>query len=388
MALNHQEPDRVPIDINYSLHAYMALRKYFGLSNYNPSPDHWGRVWERSDLVDALGTDCLNIGLGIPISGRNFKWGRDKYVDDYGIVWKKIEHIGGFYYEVVEYPIKEPNVDEFNKIDWINPNESIIFDGAYEMVENAFKTTGKAIIMLLATHIWERAIQMCGNENWWIYLITRPDFCIALLEKLADIQRKIYMNGLDLVGKYITILRLGGEDFGTQRGLFISKNMFHAIVKPILKSVYKPIKERYLNLNPQGKILFHSDGSIRDLIPDFIDLGIDVLDPVQPRAVGMNGFELKRDFGNQISFHGGIDTQGVLPWGTIENVELEVRRKIEMFAPGGGYILSPSHTVQSDVPVENIMHLTRTAKRYGVYPINRHFSDFELMEGRMEDGGV
>lgn len=381
LTINHQEPDRVPIDINYSWQAYSVLREHFGLSKETLAPDIWGRVWESPDLVNTLGTDCINIGLDIPVSGRGFQWNTERHQDDYGIVWEKVYRDENFYYEMRDYPIKEPSMKFIQNYDWPDPQNPAIYEGIEERITHLYETTDLAIITLLATHVWERATFMCGNEDWWKYLIKAPDFCVALMEKLADIQRQIYLKGLDKVGEHTTILRLGGEDFGTQQGLFISPEMFQELVKPVLKSVYEPVKEKYLSLNSQGKLLFHSDGAIRDLIPDFLDLGIDILDPVQPRPEGMNGLKLRRDFGDKVVFHGGIDTQKALPFGSLEEVKEETERKIEMFAPGGGYILNPSHMVQSDVSSEKIIHMVKHAKRHGNYPIQRKYSDEELLSG-------
>jgi uroporphyrinogen decarboxylase len=379
LAINHQEPDSVPINIGFHWQPYLELRKFVGLNPIKPDPDIWGRVWEDPELIKLLGTDCINIGLKIPISGWDFRWNLQSHIDHFSVSWKKIGNPSGAYYEMVDHPIKRPHVAEFENVSWLDSNNPKIFEGIQNKTKHVYKNTDLAIIMLLTTHIWERAIYMCGYENWWIYLVDYPEFCVKLLNKIADIQRRIYIHGLDLIGEYISILRLGGEDFGTQRGLIISPDMFREIVKPVLTSVFTPVKEKLLEKNPNGKIMLHSDGAISDLIPDFIDMGIDILDPVQPRAAGMNPLNLKHNFGKSISFHGGIDTQKILPFGSEKEVELEVRRKIEMLAPGGGYLLSPSHNVQPDVPIKNIIVMIDTAREYGKYPIKRKFSDEELL---------
>lgn len=378
LALNHKEADRVPIDINYSWQAYCGLREHLGLTKDSLIPDIWGRVWESPDLVSSLGSDCINIGLGIPVSGCNFDRKSKVHQDDYGVIWQKVFRDDNFYFEIIDFPIKEPRINMINEFDWPDPHNPAIYYGIGERIKNIHESTELAIITLLATHIWERAIFMCGYENRLEYLITEPEFCISLLRKIANIQLIIYLIGLDLVGKYTSILRLGGEDFGTQDNLLISPKMFKEIIKPILFDVYQPVKEKYLNLNPDGKIMFHSDGAIRDLIPDFINLGIDVLDPVQPRPNKMNGVLLKKEFGSLLVFHGGIDTQKILPFGTLEDVRIEVKRKIEMFAPGGGYILNPAHLVQSDVHPEKLVEMVIAAKEFGKYPILRSFTDQQL----------
>lgn len=384
IALNHEEPDRVPIDITYTWKPYVKLREMLGLPSENVFPDMWGKIYESPDLVQALGTDFLHLGLKGPSWAQSFSWDLDEYVEEYSITWRKISGPEGEHFEMMDYPIKEPTMNAIEAFDWPDPNDPARYKGVREEIKHAYETTDLAIIMRLGTNIWDHASYMCGQENWWLYLSIYPDFCVALMNRLADIQREIYLQGLDLVGEYISIIRLGGEDFGTQQSLILSTKMFREIVKPILASVYLPVKEKYLNINLDGKLMLHSDGAIRPLIPDFIDIGVDILDPVQPRPIGMNGFELKRDFGDRISFHGGIDTQGVLPFGTLEEVESETRRKIEMFAPGGGYILNPAHNVQADVAPEKLVRMVETVKEYGRYPIRRHFADEELMTDSAE----
>jgi uroporphyrinogen decarboxylase len=125
--------------------------------------------------------------------------------------------------------------------------------------------------------------------------------------------------------------------------------------------------------NYDCKLMLHSCGGIEPLIEDFIEMGVDVLDPVQTRAKRMNALHLKQTFGDRISFHGGIDTQGILPFGTVEEVIEETKRKLECFAPGGGYILCPTHNVLPDVPGRNVVAMVRTGREYGRYPIPQNF---------------
>jgi uroporphyrinogen decarboxylase len=202
------------------------------------------------------------------------------------------------------------------------------------------------------------------------------------MQRIAEIQKTIYLEGLDRIGKYLALIRLGGEDFGTQQGLLISPMMFRTMVKPILKEVYAAIKERLADLgNYDCKLMLHTCGSITRLIDDYIEIGVDVLDPVQTRAKGMNGLYLKQTFGDRISFHGGIDTQGVLPFGSEEEVVEETKCKIEMLASGGGYILCPTHNVQADVVGRKLIAMVETAVEHGRYPIPQTY-DQEMLLNR------
>jgi uroporphyrinogen decarboxylase len=384
ISLNHQEPDRVPVDITFCKQPYETLRIALGLPPKILYPDPFNRVIPDLDLIEALDLDFTYAGLNSPSGAQSFRWDMDEYVDYYGVIYRPATYqensAEGRMWQMIYGPFhKNASLDDINNFEWIDPNDPHIYEGVQDKVKHIYNTTNKAISMRLGKNIWDLASYMRGQEAWWIDLSINLDFCIALMNKIADIQREIYLRGIELVGKYISIIRLGGDDFGTQRGLLISPDMFRKYVKPILASVFLPLKEKYLNINPNGKLMLHSCGSIRKLIPDFIDIGADILDPVQPNAKDMNGLELKREFGKNISFHGGLDTQNILPFGSMSEWENEVKHKIEMFAPGGGFILNPSHDVIGDVDPKKLIRMVELAKSYGIYPIKRNYSEAELL---------
>ena len=172
------------------------------------------------------------------------------------------------------------------------------------------------------------------------------------------------------IGKYVDVLRLSGEDLGTQRGPLISLKMFRELVKPHLQKVWSTAKEHLTARNPRGKIMLHSCGSVRLFMSEWADMGLDMLDPIQVGAKDMDTAEIKKDVGDRLSFHGAIDTQWVLPHGTVEDVRQEVRKRIKDLAPGGGYIVCPIHNVQGDVPPENLIAMRDAVWEFGYYPIN------------------
>ncbi len=154
------------------------------------------------------------------------------------------------------------------------------------------------------------------------------------------------------------------DDYGTQVSQLISPAMFRKQLKPRVQQVLALQAE----LAPHAKRLFHSDGNVRPLIPDFIEMGVDILNPVQGTAVNMNPFDLKREFGQDLAFWGGgVDTQGILPNGTPQEVKDDVRRNIEALAPNGGYVFNTVHNIQADVPPENILAMWQALQEYGTY---------------------
>jgi uroporphyrinogen decarboxylase len=381
LALNHQEPDRVPIDVTYTSIPYIDVRRVLGLPPEDVRPDVWDVIKPARDAIEALGCDLIWTGLRGGSKAKKFSFDLDSYETEWGIVFRKVQRPdGGWQFEMREYPIKEPTMEAIEAFPWPDPLDPARYEGVEESVRHLYETTDLAICARLGGNIWEMGNYLVGQEKWLMWVALYPDFCRALLQRIADIQKVMYMEGLKIIGKYLSVLRLGGEDFGTQAGLLISPKMFRSLVKPILKDVYLSVKERLVDMgNTDCKLMLHSCGGVEPLIEDFMEMGVEVLDPVQTRAKNMNALSLKQKYGDRLSFHGGIDTQGILPFGTEEEVIEEVKRKLECFAPGGGYILCPTHNVQADVPGRNVAALVKTGHDYGRYPIQRQYNDDYLL---------
>jgi uroporphyrinogen decarboxylase len=155
---------------------------------------------------------------------------------------------------------------------------------------------------------------------------------------------------LDEAGDYLDIIKIG-DDLGTQSSLMISPRMYRSMLKPVHARMIQTIRER-----TQAKIFFHTDGDVFNLIPDFIEIGVDILNPIQTSAGKMSDLpELKKRFGSHLIFCGAVDTQHILPDGTPAEVSAEVKRVSEILGPGGGYMLAPVHTIMDEVPPENIL---------------------------------
>ena len=304
-----------------------------------------------------------------------------EWTDEWGVTFRKVTRPDqGDQFEMQDWPLKEPSAALLDAYAWPDPLDPARYEGVADQVRHLYETTDYALCGRLGDSIWEQGNYSAGQAQWLIYVATHPDFCIDLMTRAAAMQKQVYLEGLRHIGKYLSVIRLGGEDFGIQTGMLISPRSFRALVKPILKDVYMAVKERLADLgNYDCKLMLHSCGAVAAIIPDLIEIGVDVLDPVQTRAKGMNALMLKENYGDRLSFHGGLDTQGILPFGTEEDVAEEVRRKLQMFAPGGGYILCPTHNLQADVPGRNAVALVKTGLAYGRYPIARTYDrDFLL----------
>jgi uroporphyrinogen decarboxylase len=193
--------------------------------------------------------------------------------------------------------------------------------------------------------------------------VLNREFVHALLQRITDLCEATLSRFLDLVGPYIQLIKMG-DDLGTQNGPMMSSQTYRDVIKPYHAHLFRLVRER-----SEAKIILHTCGSVYRLLPDLIDAGVDVLNPVQVSAKDMNTQRLKAEFGNRLSFMGAIDTQQILPFGTTYDVRREVEQRISDLGRGGGYILAPVHNVQADVPPENLITMYRHARHVGRYPL-------------------
>lgn len=361
-ASSHKKPDRVPMFFRSTPEAYENLKNYLGVNNYE-------------ELSDYLGVDVHSYFVGIsPPAGWEPKIRNGITYDEWNIGRKTVKYflevkgqrIEGSYSEIVEHPLA--NIRDFKELDdypWPDPGAPGRTAAARNYVDRVRASSDKAIIAMAApggsTSIFEQAWYMRGMENFLIDLHANRPLAEALLEKILQILQELWKKLLQAIGDKIDIAATG-DDLAHQEGMLISPQMYRQFIKPRHKRLFSIIKK-----NTQAKLYYHSCGSIRPIIPDLIEIGVDILDPVQPLAKDMNPGELKKQFGKVLCFHGGIDEQQVLPKGSIEDVENEVKRRIDQMGLGGGLILGPAHWIQVDTPPENIIAMYETARKYGSY---------------------
>jgi uroporphyrinogen decarboxylase len=371
--LNHKEPDRVPFNLNLTVDIYHGLRKHLKLP---PEPDKvmdLGTAVSASlDLVEAMQVDFYYLKLGAPVNWKPPIRLDGVIVDEWGVGYRKTLRPGGFYYEMVEHPLAGASLKDIEAYCWPDPGDLGRTATLRDKVAFIRKETDKAIMAKFTTPVWEQAWYLCGLQQWMMDLIENPKRACAILDQVCRVAMGLAKAGLETVGEQIDILRLSGDDLGTQTSPMISLQMYEKFVKPRFERLWNYAKGKLIQKNPAGKLMLHSCGDVRPFIPSWIEIGLDVLDPIQPRAVGMEPAGLKQDFGKQLVFHGGIDLQQVLPFGTPEEVMAEVKRYIQILSPGGGYIVAPAHNVQNDVPPDNLIAMRDAVLEYGVYPIERN----------------
>lgn len=361
-ALNHHEPDRIPYDLGSTqvtgIHvvAYRRLREYLGLPMIEPTivDEVQGLARPDDDVIEQLGVDVRGL---FPLNSHNWNvTGVDvgdnwEYVDEWGITQHK-PRPDGLYYSVVKSPLAgsiTPN--EVRNYAWPNTGDPHRIAGLREQAL-AHRAQGKAVMIKgVLAGVFEMSQRVRGIQELLIDMASNPVLAGALFDKMVELKLAFWETALPQLADVIDVVS-EADDYGTQVSQLISPRMFRQQIKPQLKVLFARIKE----LAPNAKLFFHSCGNVRPLLPDFIELGIDILNPIHITATGMEPIALKRDFGKDLVFWGGgVETQGVLPFGTPQEVKDNVRRNIDALAPGGGFVFNTIHNIQADVPPENIV---------------------------------
>ena len=368
-ALNHEEPDRVPIFFGASgvttmlSPAYDRLKAHLGI--HRETKDFWRALQYAlldEDVMVRCHSDARPLIPGPPPSLLPRDISDSEFVDAWGLTW--LRHPQSYYYEISVPPLAAATIDDLDKYPWPDLTHPSRFHGLAERAK-AIHTDGFAVVALSGITPFEFAYMLRGIENWFADLLADPEFAEALLRKLTNLLRDAAIALLDEAGDHIDVIVVG-DDLGSQESTLISPAMYRRMLKPLHVELFAAIKQR-----TKAKIFYHSDGNIYSLLNDLIETGIDLLNPVHVAAGAMGDTaRLKREFGDRLSFCGAIDTSWVLPRGTTGDVRAEVRRRIKDLAPGGGYILSAVHCIQPDVPPQNIIAMFDEAVTAGRYPLN------------------
>lgn len=377
VTLNHQEPDRVPYDLGGTIltgihHlAYRRLRKYLGLPEESIILEDpiQQLALVHEDVKARLQVDVYGLNPAKSRAAGRPQWaeeGYDKLEDEWGIEWWKPQD-QGFYYDMRRHPLAEidsvENLARFKFPDPLDP-------GRYEhMAERANDLMNHRQVAYVlgrnAPGIFEIALWMRGFENFYCDMMDNQVFAEALLDTIMEIKMKYWARALELVGPNVMMVS-EADDLASQDRCLVSPDLYRKLIKPRHTKLFAFIKKQ---AQVPVKIFYHSCGAIASILPDLIESGIDVLNPVQISAKGMDTRALKKAFGKDITFYGGgVDTQHVLPHGTRQQVRDEVKRRIEDLAPGGGFIFNTVHNIQADVPPQNIVAMWEAMRDYGRYP--------------------
>ena len=345
MALNHERPDRCPMQVSFTPEFAERLRadlEFHGKQVHNPHGG--GNTYE---LERYLGEDMLLTSVG----WANSYYMDDKpYVDEWGIGWDvhpyETPFGKGHYTEISTNPlVDEAAIQNYQPP---NPNRPELYLDSEQMIRD-FKDD-YWIVGVTVTTIFETAWALRGLEQMMLDMVMDPDLAAHILDipfnyHLAAAKKLVEM-GVDMIWT--------GDDVGSQNQMMISPSMWRKYFKPRMAVFISELKD----INPNVKIAYHSDGNVEPIIPELIEIGLDVLNPIQPAS--MDPAEIKKRYGDRLSFWGTIDEQDTLPFGTPEGVAAEVRQRLETVGYDGGLILAPTHHVQLDTPLENFWAMVNT----------------------------
>lgn len=374
-ALNHREADHVPLELGSTqvtgIHvvAYRALRRALGLPEVKPrfSDVIQGLALPDEDFLQTWSVDARGL---FPLNSHNWNviekddgdyW---TYHDEWGITHQRPKP-DGLYFSVRRVPLGQPDltVQDVECYKWPDMGDPRRIAGLRKLAER-YRADGYAVVLKDPfAGLFEMSQRIVGMESILMMMAGKSEVAQALFEKLLQLKIDFWEMALPKLADVVDVIT-AADDYGTQTSQLISPRMFRQQIKPHLSVLF----ERMAQLAPGAKRFFHSCGNVRPLVPDFIEIGVDILNPVHIRAEGMDPVELKREFGKDLVFWGGgVDTRGVLPTGTPEEVEDDVQRNIEVLAPGGGYVFNTVHNIQADVPPENLIAMWEAWQEFGGY---------------------
>jgi uroporphyrinogen decarboxylase len=363
-ALAHREPDHVPLDIGgtdvtgINVQTYRRLLPLLRVPAPDDIPilDVVTQIAALDEAVlDRVDAHCRGFFPSPPSTWRfapeedgKARW----FTDEWGITWRMpLPH--GYYYDIARHPLAAATLEDVRHHPWPDPADPARRAGLRQALQAARADGRYATILsgISGGGPMELSAWLAGFSGFFTALIAEPDLADELLDRALDIKLRFWQAVLPEVAPYVDIIS-ESEDLGVQDRLMVSPRTFRGHIKPRLRQLIQGIRA----LAPHVKVLLHSDGAIAPILPDLIEIGVDILNPIQVSAAGMGDTAfLKREFGRDLVFWGAIDTQHVLPFGSPTEVAAEVRRRIDDLAPGGGYVMASVHNIQADVPAENVV---------------------------------
>lgn len=354
LTLDHEQPDRVPLDLGGTqtgilAEPYNALKRTIGLN----TPTEIGNILlglahVEDEVLQRFDIDFRHVLPHVPLGSTFSVLPDDSFYDEWGTRWRRPE--GGYYYDMVEYPLESCTLKALEFFRWPDPWDKGRIIGVEDELKRLRNQTDYALEAGLVG-LWETSWFLAGLENWLTALVENPPFIEAVMDGVLTNLKNMHGAYLDVAGPYLDMVTLW-DDYGAQGGLLISPAMWRKWVKPRLAELIDMIRSK-----TSAAIAIHSCGSVYSILADLVEIGIQVINPVQVAARGMDPQVLKRQFGKNLTFWGGIDTQFLLPYGKPGEVRKAVQDTISMLGSNGGYILAAVHNIQPGVPPENILEM-------------------------------
>jgi uroporphyrinogen decarboxylase len=374
VSLAHREPDRVPFDLGATTVTGISVTAYRKLCDHLGIQIDKARVFDlktqtaevQNNIFEDLGC-TLDVRGIVPQSSHEIQLQEEGdffvFTDEWGVRWRKPNQ-NGLYFDPVSPPLSG-SIDrkDIDRFPWPNPEQVISLQHLEAEAEKSIDMNKALIMNHWVWGIFETAsILLRGIEDFYKDLILRPQLACYLMDRVLEQKMAFWDLVLSKLGDRIHVVKQN-DDIAGQDKLLVSPEMYRKHIKPRHKQLFEFIKSK-----ADVYIMFHTDGAVFDLIPDFIEAGADIINPVQLSARGMDPVRLKQSFGEDVSFWGaGIDTQKVLARGSTDEIRDHVRRNIEALAPGGGFIFSAVHNIQADTPPENILAMVESFSEYAKY---------------------
>jgi len=351
-AIHHEKPDRPPVYASLTPQMARKLSASLNLPYEEPIDALLSTRISHVDLLTSMGNDFVVVAATYPPGAETVARPDGKLENEWGMVFKDT----GLYNEFIEFPLSEvTSCEDIKRYNFPDP----LAKGRFVYALDIIRKYGDKYMIIgdLETSIFETAWYLVGLEKFLMDLIKGDKYINLLLDEIMLINTKI---GQELIRIGAEIIWCG-DDFGMQHGMIMDPETWRSWFKPRIQFMF----ESFRKINPKIKIAWHSCGSILPIIPDFIDLGLDILNPIQPLAKGMDPEFLKQEYGQDLVFFGGIDVQELLPFGNPEQIIDEITRRIDILGKSGGYIAAPAHNIQPDTPVENVFAMYDAILNYG-----------------------
>ncbi|MHB0856871.1 MAG: uroporphyrinogen decarboxylase family protein [Anaerolineae bacterium] len=361
-ALSHRTPDRTPLDIGGSNltsmvdSAYETLKAYLGITSETTYLGRRARLVRVDEAVaSALGTDLRPVVLGAPDRAPDVFAADGSVTDEWQVVWRS----AGGHYNPVGSPLACATTADLQRFAWPDPHDPGRTRDLGQQARALHENTDKAVVLALPVAVVHLSQYLRGYDQYLIDLLTDEAFAQAMMERIMAFYLALVSDALEAAGPYVDVVAFA-DDVAFQDRPMVRMDTYRRLIKPHHAGIVKLIKSR-----TKAAVMYHCCGAVAPLIPDLIEIGVDALNPVQVSAEGMaDTAALKRAFGADITFWGGIDTQHVLPHGSAQEVREEVRRRLEDLAVQGGYVAAAVHDIQTDVPPENVVAMAETVREF------------------------
>ena len=373
-ALDHEIPDRVPIDLGGNqtgIHkfAYQALLDYLGIRDELTIMDPVQQLARPCEAVlERFHVDTRYIAAGaaadwkggIVTNRRGSRLWHD-LTDEFGVTWSMPDD-QPFYMDISHHPLATATIEDLRDYPFPRGGDPGRFAGLRQRALELRGDTPYAVVSGISGVVYEICWYLRGLEQWFVDMLTQPEFCAALLDATLRFWLDWFRGFLDEVGDLVDVIMIG-DDLAGQKGPLFRPAFYRSVVKPRQKALVEYIRSR-----TAAKIWYHTCGACTEYIPDLLDNGINILNPVQISAAGMEPAGLKAAFGDRLVFWGGaIDAQHVLPTATPDEVRRQVQANLAVWKPHGGYVFNNVHNIQAGIPPENVVALYDAAYEFGFY---------------------